>query len=60
MKDSNNSFAQKNEEFKIACRIATNWFKLQNKTNIIKPTIRQASKFRNKKGIAYKVFKGLV
>lgn len=37
------------EQFKEACEFAN-----------IEPTTRQASKFRRKKGIVYKIIKGLV
>ena len=39
---TNSEFAQKNEYFKKCCKRAG-----------IEPTVRQASKFRNRKGLAY-------
>jgi len=41
---TNTEFAAKNEEFKKACEEAN-----------LKPTPRQASKWRNKKGLAWKI-----
>ena len=45
---SNEEFAQQDVAFNKACNAAN-----------VKPTARQASKFRNKKGMAWKVMKGL-
>ena len=45
---SNEEFAQQDVAFKKACTLAN-----------VKATQRQASKFRNKKGMAWKVMKGL-
>jgi len=47
METTNKEFASKNEEFQKACE----------KVNI-KPTTRQASKWRMKKGLAWKEGKG--
>jgi len=45
---SNEEFAQQDVAFNKACVLAN-----------VKATSRQASKFRNKKGMAWKVMKGL-
>lgn len=52
-KMTNAKFAEENVDFIEACKKAT------KETGIeIKPTTRQASKYRNKKGLAYKRRKG--
>ena len=48
-KMTNRMYAQENKEFNDAC----------SKFDV-KPTSRQASKFRNKKGVLYKKMKGLI
>ena len=43
---TNSEFAKTNKKFKEFCKIAN-----------VNPTTRQASKWRNQKGTAYKLFK---
>jgi hypothetical protein len=46
---TNKEFSEKNEEFRRAC------YGVKKKCGIeIRPTSRQASKYRNKKGLAWK------
>ena len=45
-KVSNSEFSKTNKKFKEFCKIAG-----------VEPTVRQASKWRNQKGSAYKLFK---
>ena len=49
---SNALFAKKNPIFYIACKLATEAMHPKMKPNEIKPTKRQASKFRSDKGMA--------
>ena len=53
---TNRQFAAKNEEFIKACFVASSIeSKKGRKADSIMPTTRQASKYRNKKGLAYKL-----
>ena len=45
---TNKKFAEKSEEFRAACKLAG-----------LNPTSRQASKYRNQKGLAYKAAKNI-
>jgi len=51
MKVTNTEFSKNNGEFLSACEKVTRLKGYQN----FKPTPRQASKFRNEKGVAYKL-----
>lgn len=44
---NNREFAKQDQAFKACCEMAK-----------IEPTVRQASKFRNRKGAAYKILRG--
>jgi len=44
---TNREFAKQDQTFKMCCEKAK-----------VEPTVRQASKFRNRKGAAYRVLKG--
>ena len=46
MRITNREFVEKHQNFNLCCKIAE-----------ITPTMRQASKFRNGRGLAYKVYK---
>ena len=52
----NKDFARKDPLFLEACRLATE-AGINKNGGGVKPTIRQASRFRAKKGIAYKFYK---
>ena len=52
---TNAEFAKTDEKFLNACEAV----KRVNRYQKFKPSARQASKWRNQKGIAYKVSKGL-
>ena len=52
---TNKEFAEQNKEFRKACVVASSIeAKKGRKADSIMPTTRQASKYRNKKGLAYK------
>lgn len=53
---TNTEFAKADVEFLNACEKVTHVHGYQN----FKPSIRQASRWRNQKGIAWKVAKGLI
>jgi hypothetical protein len=51
---TNAEFAKKSDWFRQACEHATTHFKNKGSDYKVLPTTRQASKFRNGKGLAYK------
>jgi hypothetical protein len=52
----NKTFAETNQKFNMACKALSKTIEFKD----FKPTTRQASKFRNKRGIAYKFATGLI
>ena len=61
MKDSNSLFSKSNKEFLKAieeAKAVLNTSGLSSKGFKAEPTTRQASKWRNKKGIVYKIATG--
>jgi len=58
---TNKEFAEKDKKFRDACtKVTVDLEEYDLVNNPFMPTQRQASKWRNKKGLAYKYHNGLV